>query len=199
MKKGKFITLYGINNIGKSTQAKLLLENLRANGYDAVFIKYPVYDLEPTGVYLNNVLRSDHQEQRMSEEELQMWFTLNRFQFEAQIKDWLKEGKIIVAEDYTGTGLAWGSAKGAKLDWLINLNKYLIKEDFAVFLKGRRNLHAKEQQHLHENNDDLMEACQFIMENLAEKFDWHKVAVKPSINETSKEIWEAVENFLKKN
>jgi dTMP kinase len=198
MKKGKFITLYGINNIGKSTQAKLLLENLRNNGYDAVYVKYPVYDLEPTGVYLNNVLRAEHGEQKMSEEELQMWFTLNRFQFEGQLKEWLQEGKIVVAEDYTGTGLSWGSAKGANLEWLMNLNQHLIKEDFAIFLKGKRNLHAKEQKHLHENNDDLMEACQFIMENLAEKLKWHKVIVKPSISETAKDVWETVEEFLKK-
>jgi len=199
MKKGKLIVLYGINNIGKSTQAKLLVDNLRANGHDVVYIKYPVYNMEPTGTFLNNTLRSEHQEQRISEEELQMWFTLNRFQYQPQIKEYIDEGKIIIAEDYTGSGLAWGSAKGAKLEWLMELNKYLLKEDFAILLKGRRNMHAKEEKHIHESNDDLVEACQFIMDNLADKLGWHKVSVKSSIGETSKEIADVVEEFLKKS
>jgi dTMP kinase len=197
MKKGKLITLYGINNIGKSTQAKYLVDNLRKNGYDTVLVKYPVYDLEPSGIYLNNTLRAHHGRQDITEEELQMWFTINRYQFEPTLKSWLDEGKIVVAEDYTGTGLAWGSAKGAKLDWLTSLNKFLIKEDFAILLKGRRNLHAKEEKHIHENNDDLIEACQFILENLADSLKWTKLLVKPSITETAKDIWELVDKFLK--
>ena len=123
--KGKFITFYGINNIGKSTHAELLTERLKAEGHDAIFVKFPVYDLNPTGPYLNQFLREGKQE--ISEEELQMWFTLNRFQAQPRLKKWLDEGKIIVAEDYTGTGLAWGSLKGADLTWLTEMNKYLIK------------------------------------------------------------------------
>jgi len=198
MNKGKLITLYGINNIGKSTQAKLLVENLRANGHDAIHIKYPVYDLKPSGTFLNDVLRNSLG-QSITEEELQMWFAVNRFQFQEQLQDWLNEGRIVVAEDYTGTGLAWGSAKGAKLPWLEEINRYLLKEDLAVFLKGKRNLHAKENNHIHEQNDELVEACQFIMENLAAKYGCVLLNVKPSIGETAKDIWEIVDNFLKSN
>lgn len=199
MKKGKLITLYGINNIGKSTQCKILIDNLKKNGYDAVYLKYPIYSLEPTGVYINNVLRNSGGVQKISEDELQMWYTLNRYQYEPDLKELLAEGKIVIAEDYTATGLAWGSAKGASLEWLIEINKYLIKEDLAIYLKGKRNLQAKEANHIHESNDELVETCQFILDNLAVKFKWEKIQVKPSIGETSDEIWSTVEKFLKNN
>lgn len=196
MKKGKLITLYGINNIGKSTQAKLLVENLRKEGHDTILVKYPVYDMKPSGLYLNDLLRGSLK-QSISEDELQMWFTLNRYQFQEQLNEWLSEGRVVVAEDYTGTGIAWGTAKGANLNWLIEINKNLLKEDLAIFLKGKRNMHAKEIQHIHENNDELVEACQFIMENLADQFGWKTINVKPSIGDTSKDIWEIVDKFLK--
>lgn len=199
MKKGKLITLYGINNIGKSTQCKILIDNLKKNGYDAVYLKYPIYSLTPTGVFINDVLRNSGGKQKISEDELQMWFTLNRYQYQPELQEMLNEGKIVIAEDYTATGLAWGSAKGASLDWLMELNKYLIKEDLAVYLKGKRNLQAKEVNHVHESNDDLVEACQFILDNLATKFKWEKVMVKPSIGETSDEIWNIVDKYLKNN
>jgi dTMP kinase len=199
MKRGKLITFYGINNIGKSTQCKILIENLKKHGHDAVYIKYPVYSIEPTGPYLNNILRNSDNRQQISEDELQMWYTLNRYQFEPELKQLLADGKIVIAEDYVATGLAWGSAKGANLDWLIEMNKYLLKEDLAVYLKGKRNLQAKEFNHLHESNDELVEACQFIYDNLALKFNWTRVQVKNSIGETADELWGVVNKFLKNN
>ena len=93
------ITLYGINNIGKTTQALRLVERLKEAGHDAVYVKFPVYEIEPTGTYLNSFLRSG-ETQKITEEELQMWFTLNRYQFEPTLKQWLREGKIVIAEDY---------------------------------------------------------------------------------------------------
>jgi len=199
MKKGKFITLYGINNIGKSTQAKILIDNLKKHGYDAVYVKYPVYSLPPTGPFINDVLRNSGNKQTISEDELQMWYVLNRYQFEPQLEEMLQEGKIVIAEDYVGTGLAWGSAKGASLEWLLELNKYLVKEDLALYLKGKRNLQVKETNHIHESNDDLIEATQFIYDNLATKFNWKKVMIKPSIGETADELWAEVHRFLKEN
>ncbi len=197
MKKGKLITLYGVNNIGKSTQAKILIENLKNSGFETVYVKYPVYDIKPSGLYLNEILRnSSTNKQKISEDELQMWFTINRYQFEPTLEELLNEGKIVVAEDYTGTGLAWGSAKGLNLDWLSEMNKFLRKEDLAIYLKGKRNMLAAESKHIHESNSDLMDACQFVMDNLSEKLNWHKVTVKQSIGETSSDIWNVVKKFL---
>jgi len=85
MKKGLFITIYGINNIGKSTHAKRLVERLKKLGKKAVYIKYPIYDLAPTGPFLDKVLRHS-KKQKMPEEELQLWFVLNRYQFQPKLK-----------------------------------------------------------------------------------------------------------------
>ncbi len=198
MNKGKFITFYGVNNVGKSTQAKILIDNLKKNGYDAVFVKYPVYELEPSGVFINNILRgSGNDGQKISEDEFQMWYTINRYQFEPTLKRMLDEGKIVVAEDYIGTGLAWGSAKGANLDWLIEVQKYLLKEDLPILLKGRRNIQARESNHIHESNNDLAEAVGFILDNLADKYDWRRIEVTNSISETADRIWTDVEAYLK--
>jgi dTMP kinase len=197
MKRGKLITLYGINNIGKSTQAKILIDNLKKHGYDAVYIKYPIYNLEPTGPFINKSLRGTEEDKKIDQAQLQMWFALNRYQYENTLEEMLIEGKIVVAEDYTCTGLAWGSANGVNLDWLIEINKYLMKEDLAIYMKGKRNLQARENNHAYESNDDLSEACMFIYDNLAVKFDWKKVNVKHSIGETADDIWNTVHNFLK--
>lgn len=189
------ITLYGINNIGKTTQALRLVERLKAEGYDAVYVKYPVYELEPTGVFLNGFLRSGAA-QTISEEELQTWFTLNRYQFEPQLRTWLAEGKIVVAEDYTGTGIAWGTVKGASTEWLEELNKYLVKEDVAIMLDGERHLSAKEEGHLHEDNEAFMKRARGVHTDLAERYGWTVVPVQGTKEETEKLLWETVRLHL---
>ena len=80
-----FVTLYGINNIGKSTQALMLVEHFKKLGLKVKYLKFPIYDLSPSGVFLHTVLRS--KVQTITEAELQMWFALNRYQFENHLKD----------------------------------------------------------------------------------------------------------------
>ncbi len=189
--KGQFITLYGINNIGKSTHAKRLVNRLNENGTEAVYLKYPVYDLQPTGPFLNRILRSGCG-QRVSEEELQLWFTLNRFQKQPEIEKWLAEGTWVVAEDYTGTGLAWGAAKGADLEWLMGMNQHLLKEDYALMLEGERGLSAQEDGHLHESDHELARRCQKVHRELAQRFDWDVVEVQPRQADTAELVWAAV-------
>ncbi len=189
------LTLYGINNIGKSTQAKRLVEALQARGYDAVYVKYPVYELEPTGPKLNQVLRGGGA-QAISEEELQLWFTLNRYQFEPTLKQWLAEGKIVVAEDYIGTGIAWGTVKGASTDWLETVNKGLLKENFAILMDGERFLEGKEAGHAHEDNQEFMARSRQVHLDLAKRYGWTLVPANGGVEEVADRLWKAVELHL---
>lgn len=192
--EGTFITLYGINNIGKSTQAKMLIERLRSQGYEAEYLKYPIYDLEPSGPYINKVLRSDEQE--ISEEELQMWYTINRYQFQSELELKLMQGIIVVAEDYTGTGLAWGTAKGASLEWLTSINEYLLKEDVAILMDGERFMQAKEEHHVHETNDALVARCREVHMELARELGWHVISVDGDKQYVHERIWACVMDNL---
>jgi thymidylate kinase len=189
------ITLYGINNIGKTTQALRLVERLKEAGHDAVYVKFPVYEIEPTGTYLNSFLRSGDA-QNISEEELQMWFTLNRYQFEPTLKQWLREGKIVIAEDYIGTGIAWGTVKGASTDWLENMNTHLVKEDLAIMIDGERFMQAAEDGHLHESNDEFMKRSRQVHLELAERYKWTVVPLQEGVEKMNETLWELLQLHL---
>ena len=189
-----FITLYGINNIGKSTHAKRIVERLKENGKDAVYLKYPIYDLEPSGKIINETIRSNKQE--MSEEELQMWFVLNRFQYEAELRKLLAEGKWVIAEDYIWTGIAWGMTKGADREWLESINKPLLQEDVAILMYGARQMVAKEDVHVHEGNNELVDRCQAYFMSFAEKLHWPTVQLQEEMDDTHALLWNIIEKFL---
>lgn len=192
---GKLIAFYGINNIGKSTHTKRLVEKLITEGYDAHYLKYPAYDIEPSGQYINRVLREGIRP-NISEQELQMWYTINRFQYQDTLKKRLENGEIIIAEDYTGTGIGWGFTKGAELEWLEQMNKYLLKEDLSILMFGERAMHMKESGHLHESNDDLVSKAGETFFKLAERYNWHKVELQDEKDQTAELIWDIVKTIL---
>lgn len=194
--KSKFITFYGINNIGKTTHAKLLVEYLQKKGFKVVYVKYPVYTLAPSGPYLDKIVRKSKGVQLISEEELQMWFALNRYQFQPTLKKYLDKGYVVAAEDYVGTGLAWGWLKGANLTWLEEMNKYLIKEDLAILLEGQRAIAVKEKEHIHEAKDKLVEKSKKVHHTLALKYGWKIVQMETDKADTARKIWQIVEKFL---
>jgi len=195
-KKGYFIAIYGINNLGKTTQAKKLVEFLNHNDWPAEYVKYPVYRIKPSGAFINQVLRCG-EDQKISEEEFQMWYTLNRFQYQPVIQKKLDQGKIIVAEDYVGTCLAWGSTKGANLDWLVEINSKLTKEDLAILFDGERFPDGKEKNHIHESDDILMARCRKWHQKLAQMYSWKMVKANQTVNQVHEDVLEIVSQFLR--
>ena len=107
-------------------------------------------------------------------------------------KKLLEQNKIVIAEDYTGTGLAWGMAKGVSLDWLESVNSPLLKEDFAIFMDGERFLHGEEENHIHEKNSKLMACSLEAHKILAEKYGWIRVHANASKEHVSEMIWRIV-------
>ncbi len=198
MRKGLFIAVYGVNNIGKSTHCRILSERLKREGYDVVTLKYPIYDLEPTGSQLNAILRGG-EKQDILEEELQRLFTQNRRDFEPQLRKYLDEGKIVVAEDYTGTGIAWGMAKGLSLEMMEKLNEGLLKEDFSLLMIGHRDVHATEKHHIHEQNSELLSSVSKIFVQLGERYHWHFIQLQQGIPDTADLIWKSVHDFLQQH
>lgn len=189
------ITFYGVNNIGKSTQAKMLVDTLNTLGYKAIYLKYPIYNIEPTGSYINQILRNPAG-QSVSEQELQMWFALNRFQFEPQLKKYLDQNYIVIAEDYTATSLAWGSAKGADLSWLEEINKPLLNEDFAILITGERSKSSIEDGHIHESNNELIHKVSQKLLELATVHNWQVVQRQQRLEDTQKLIFDIVKNHI---
>ncbi|MBU1131618.1 hypothetical protein KJ840_05810 [Patescibacteria group bacterium] len=196
MHEGLFIVIYGINNIGKSTQVEMLLEALEKAQLKVEHLKYPIYDLQPTGPKINEILRSGGK-QNISEEELQELYAQNRRDFQPQLCKKINESVNIIAEDYIGTGLAWGLTKGASLAKLIKMNKGLVKPDIEILLDGERFLDGQEENHLHEENDEWLDKCRQNFLKLAAKFSWETVNANQEPEEVHQGILKIVERKTK--
>jgi len=177
-----FVAIYGINNIGKTTQVQLLKDNLTKQGKKVFTLKYPIYDIDPSGTFLHTVLRS--RQQTLTEEELQMWFALNRYQFQAKLEHLLATHDLVIAEDYTYTAVAWGSCKGLSQEWIEKINDKLIQPDLEILITGERSLETVEKGHIHENQHDLADKVSQKLLQLAKQKNWHIVERQPEIQAT---------------
>lgn len=189
MERGKFIVIYGANNLGKTVQAKKLAENLNTEGVEAKYLKYPIYDLEPTGPRLNNILRN-HSE-NLTPLQLQKIFAQNRRDYEPTLIKQLYQGTWIVAEDYRRTGVAWGVTFGVPLTIMEKINRDLYPEDLEICLDGERFTGGIERGHLHEESGKW-EQNRDVHLMLADKYGWEIVGANRSIETVSVDIWNRV-------
>ncbi len=188
---GKFIVLYGTNNTGKTTQAKLLVEKLNKEGKKSEYLKYPVYDIVPSGVILNNFLREGNK-YNLTLREAQIIYAINRTQFEGILKSKLNDGINIIAEDYIGTSIAWGVGSGVDEEFLIEINSHLLKEDISFLFDGERFLESIEDGHKFENDNDLIGRVRNIHLGLSKKHQWKKINANLSIDEIHKILWDEI-------
>ncbi|PIR97282.1 MAG: hypothetical protein COT91_02180 [Candidatus Doudnabacteria bacterium CG10_big_fil_rev_8_21_14_0_10_41_10] len=195
MSKGKLIVLYGINNLGKTTQVKLLVENLKKAGRKVLTGKIPVYRLDPTGIMINEYLRKGNP-YNFAMKDIQILYAYNRMQYEPELKAILAGGTNVVLEDYWGTGVAWGIGYGVEKELLLRLNKPFMWEDLAILLDGERFVSGIEKNHKHEQDKELTEKVRAAHLELGEQFFWKKINANKSIEEVSKAVWGEVKNIF---
>lgn len=188
MREGGFIAaFYGMNNIGKSSVIRGIVEKL---GEKAFSLKYPIYNI-PSGRRINAYLRGGNPE-GLTPIEAQRIFAQNRVDFEPQLLKMSKR-RIAVLEDYNGTGKAWGMiTTGATIEEMEEINKGQLEPDLNVLLDGERFKGAIEANHKHESIDDeAWERGRRIHLELAKRYGWEIVEVR--FGELEREIDECVE------
>ena len=195
MRKGTFIVLYGVNSTGKSTQKNLLTKRLQNSGHAVTSLKYPLYDIEPSGPMINEYLRRDNP-LKLTPREFQIIQVVNRTQYDNELRRLLAEGTHIVAEDYTGTGIAWGMAAGIDKRFLVRLNTHLLREDIGILFNGKQFIDGKEDEHTHEEDDDLIVRSYSAHRELASDSDWYIIASDKAPNVVHAEVWRIVESKL---
>lgn len=157
---GKFIAIYGPNNIGKTTACHGVVAYISESlSFPKVeYLKYPVYLLLPTGPRINSYLRKGNPE-NLTMFDAQKIYAQNRIDYQPSLEIGLKHDEIIIAEDYFNTGKAWGVAGGVELEKLDAINSGQRIPDLSLFLDGERFNQGIETNHTHESSNKMWQAC----------------------------------------
>lgn len=192
-KTGTLINLLGINNLGKTTQVDRLKELIESLGMSCKVLKYPVYDLEPTGPRITLATKKGNPE-HLSSQELQELNALNKKDFEPTLVNLLHTHDYVIAEMYKGTSVAFGMGEGLSQKFLESLEIGLISEDISILLDGERFMEAKEIGHRFEEDHEKMERIRSIHLILAKERGWYVVNANQTQEKVTQDIWNIIKN-----
>ncbi len=128
---GLLIALEGIDGAGKTTQANLLSNRLRAEGYDCVVFKEPTM-----GEWGRKIaLLSKNGRTLSAEEELKYFYEDRREDVQHNIEPALKKGKIVIMDRYYYSTMAYQGAKGLVPEHIEQKNLEIApKPDLVIVL-----------------------------------------------------------------
>jgi len=126
--RGVFIVLEGIDGSGKTTIANMILRELSEMGYKTL------YTYEPTDSEIVNIMRTRFGDCRDPYIDA-LTFALDRLlHIKLKILPALEQGYIVVCDRYYYSSVAYQSALGAPIEWVLEVNKWTLKPDIAVYL-----------------------------------------------------------------
>ena len=127
---GHLIAFEGLDQSGKQTQAELLRDRLKQEGYKSRAISFPDY-----GTSIGEeIARALQGEREYGPDVMQLLYVANRYERKPDLQRWLEGGLILVCDRYTASSVAYGEASGLDAQWLVDMQKYLPPAAMTVFL-----------------------------------------------------------------
>lgn len=103
---GSLIVIEGTDGAGKSTQFELLKERLAGLGYQVKSISFPQYD-EESSIFVRKYLNGEFgPSEEVGPYTASMFYALDRYFAVEKINKWLDQGKVVLADRYTGSNMA---------------------------------------------------------------------------------------------
>ncbi len=124
---GKLIVLEGCDGVGKATQTKLLFNRLQKEGYIVETVSFPRYETE-FGKKIKTQLEKASSE--LSPYKFGELYANDRLGAKPLLETWLRNNKVILADRYMESNLAYQGAKLSDLDGKKKLWKFFIDLEY---------------------------------------------------------------------
>ena len=131
MKRGMFIVFEGIDRSGKTTQAHMLVDALRAGDIAVEFTRFPRYDTH-TGKLIQQYLRKEIE---LDDKTAHLLYCANRTECIEEISSLLRNGISVVCDRYVYSGIAYATAKGLSYEWCRAIETGLPKPDVVFYFE----------------------------------------------------------------
>jgi dTMP kinase len=196
---GKFIVIEGIDGAGGETQSKLLIDFFRKQKKSVEKLSYPDYK-GPIGKLIHQFL---HKKYNFTPEVQFLLYFTDFIKDKEKIKKWQRKGKIIIADRYFTSTLAYQCQKGFPLNTALKIAKLfkLPKPDLIIYLKIspqtsiQRKFKEKKNLDRHEANKRFLAKLIRSYEKLIKKQIFGRWII---INgeQSKKEVFEAIKSQL---
>lgn len=108
---GKFIVIDGTDGSGKTTQLNLLKNKLEAEGHLVEVADFPQYNTKSAGLVEEYLSGKYGTADEVTAYQASILYAVDRFDASFKIRQWLKEGKIVLANRYLSANLGHQGCK----------------------------------------------------------------------------------------
>lgn len=139
----RLIVLEGLDGAGTTTQARRLVEHLRAHGQPAHGTREPSDG--PIGRLIREMLTGHHAiaDQRIAQSTFGLLFAADRLDhLQREAEPQLAAGTIVVSDRWYHSSLAY-QGTGADRDWITAINARARRPDLTIFLAVRPEIAAE--------------------------------------------------------
>ncbi len=223
--QGVFLVIEGTDGSGKNTQFNLLRDQLIADGYDVVTFDFPRYD-EPSSYFVQQYLNGEYGgPEDVGPYTASLFYALDRYQAAPAIHRALQEGKVVLANRFTGSNMAHQGTKFNNTEerrgyfiWIDNLEFQMMniprpsksivlrvpaevaqqlvdQKDTRSYTKKRRDIHEADLSHLKLSVEVYDELCQLFPKDFA-RIDCTRDNKMLDVDTISKLVRETIQPLL---
>jgi dTMP kinase len=193
--KGKIIVIEGLDNAGKRIQSRLLMDDLKVLGKICVIMDFPDYV-----THIGTEIRAFLDGKRDYPLELKhILLSANRWEKKKEIESMMDNGTILILNRYYQSNLVYGISNGLNINWLINLEKGLPKEDLVIVLDVNPKVsyqRATESLDAFEKDQKLLTEVHKNYRKLARQFKWKIINGEKSKDEVHQDIMKIVKKLI---
>jgi dTMP kinase len=195
LKKGRIIVIEGTDKAGKETQSRLLMNALKLSGKICIRMDFPDYTT-PIGAEIRAFLDG---RRNYPNEVKHMLLSSNRWEKKKEIEGMIDKGIILIMNRYYQSNLVYGISHGLNINWLLNLDSGLPKEDLVIVLEVSPKSsyqRAIEKRDTFENDQKLLIEVHKNYRKLTKQFNWKIVNGEKVKEQVHQEIMNIVRNTL---
>ena len=190
------IVIEGIDQSGKSTQAKLLCKRFEDKNHLTKMLSFPNYKTR-----IGKLIRAFlHGKVEYPAEVRHMLLSVNRWEMKAGIENYLQRGSVLICNRYYHSNIPYGIANGLDREWLESLDEGLPRPDFVILIdiKPKTSVARKgTNRDIHERDVKFLSEVRRQYLILAKEGNWIVVNGEDNVEKVSKDIWKAISQRLK--
>lgn len=225
--QGTFIVIEGTDGSGKGTQFKRLVARLESEGYDVATFDFPQYD-QPSSYFVREYLNGKYgTADAVGPYTGSLFYALDRYEAAPKIRQALAEGKVVLANRFTGSNMAHQGTKFANAEqrkgyfiWLDNLEFQMLgiprpdqsivlrvpaeiaqqlvdQKDERSYTDKKRDIHEADLRHLQRAVEVYDDLCHLFPKDFL-RIDCVRSGKLMSIDQVEDMVWHTVQPLLPK-
>jgi dTMP kinase len=191
---GILVDIEGVDAVGKRTHSSLIMSWLRSKNIRSNSMSFPDYKT-PVGGEIKNYLAGSR---NYSPQVGHMLYAVNRWEKKSEVENLLADSDVLIVNRYSASNYAYGTAKGLKLEWLMNLEEGLPKPDLILVLDAPPEtlVSRREPKDKYEKNLDLQNKVRETYLKLSKSLGWKVVNAAQGIPNTNRLLVAEVADLL---